>query len=92
MAFNGYRNFETWQFMLYFEDFICECLQEQQQEKDLKYNDVHEFVKYIINEMYNGADKNIIGSTFLNDVISDFLVKINIKEVVDNIAHALNIS
>jgi len=34
MACNGYRNVETWKFMVYFEDFLCETLIEQE-----KYNE-----------------------------------------------------
>ena len=34
MTCNGYRNVETWKFMVYFEDFLCETLIEQE-----KYNE-----------------------------------------------------
>ena len=88
MAFNGYKNFETWKFMLYFEEYLCEYLQEQQEQK-LNYQDIYKTVKYFINEMYNGADENNIGSAFLNDVIGDFLVEIDIKEVAEHLERDL---
>jgi len=91
MAFNGYKNFETWKFMLYFEDYLCEYLQEQQEQeqKPLNYQYIYKTVKHFINEMYEGADKNIVGSAFLNDVIGDFLVEIDIKEVAEHLERDL---
>lgn len=94
MACNGYRNVETWKFMVYFEDFLCETLIEQEKynEKQLDYKTVHNTVKYFIDEMRDGADKNIVGSSFLNEIINEYLNEIDIKEVVDNIANALEVS
>ena len=94
MSYNGFANFETWKFMLYFEEYLYDYLQEQQkqQEQKLNYQDVYKTVKYFISEMYDGADKCIVGSTLLNDVINSFLREINIKEVTDHLTHALGIS
>lgn len=93
MSYNGFANFETWKFMLYLEEYLCEYLQErqEQQEQKLNYQDVYKTVKYFINDMYDSADKNTVGYTFLNDVINSFLREINIKEVTDHLAHALEI-
>ena len=91
MEFNGYRNRETWLFMTYFEDFLTETLHEQQQEKEIKYSDVEKYVKYLIDEMYNGSNKFIIGSKLLDYIINEFLDEIDIKEVTDHIAHALDV-
>ncbi|MFS8652828.1 MAG: hypothetical protein FWJ66_13120 [Caldibacillus sp.] len=60
--------------------------------KRLDYKTVHNTVKYFIDEMRDGADKNIVGSSFLNEIINEYLNEIEIKEVVDNIAHALGVS
>src|SRR5690606_2968849 len=91
MSYNGYTNFQTWKFMLYLEEYLYECLQEQkeQQEQKLNYQDVYKTVKHFVNDMYDSADKNTVGYTFLNDVINSFLREINIKEVTDHLANAL---
>lgn len=90
MAYNGFTNFETWKFMLYLEEYLCEYLQEQKQK--LNYQDVYKTVKNFINDMYDSADKYTVGYAFLNDVINSFLSEINIKEVTDHLAHALEVS
>ena len=41
--------------------------------------------------MRDGADKHIVGSSFLNEIINEYLNEIDIKQVVDHIAHALEI-
>ena len=92
MACNGYRNVETWKFMIYFEDFLCETLLEQYDEKELDYKTVHDTVKYFIDEMRDGADKNIVGSSFLNEIINEYLNEIDLEGVVNNIAHAIGVS
>lgn len=89
MSYNGFTNFETWNFMLYFEEYLYEYLQEQQEQ--LNYQNIYKTVEYFVNEMYDGADKHIVGSTFLNGIINSFLNQINIKEVAEHLAHALGV-
>ena len=86
MAFNGYRNFETWKFMLYFEEYLYGILREQ---NITDYKNIYNAVKIFVEEMYDSVDKNNTGSSFLNDVIGDFLTNIDIKEVAEHLEQDL---
>lgn len=91
MAYNGYRNYETWLFMLYFEHDIYEILKEQQEHENEKINDstVYETIEYIIDEMRDSIDNVEYGYPFVKDLLNASFAEIDKKEVADTILEML---
>lgn len=92
MAHNGYKNWETWMFMMYFGDYLYEVLQdqqEQQEQNDLDFQTVYETVASFIDEMYDSVDENRLDGAFLNDLLNGMLRAIDIKEVAHVLAQEL---
>lgn len=85
MAYNGYKNYETWLFMLHFGDYLYETLKEQREynEVNLDYQTVYNTVEYIIDEMYDGINNVSVGSAFLNDLLNASLSAIDIEGITD---------
>lgn len=86
MSFNGYKNYETWLFMLYFKDYLYTILQEHDEIND---QIVYEMVEDFIDEMYDSIDENKAGRLFLNDLLNASLNAIDVKEVADVLAKEL---
>lgn len=86
MSYNGFRNWETWVFMLYFEEYLHETLQEYEK---IDYQTVYDTVEAFIDEMHNSVDDEKIGSAFLNDLLNASLDSIDIHEVTETLIEDL---
>ena len=91
MSYNGYKNFETWLFMLYFEHDIYGILKEQQEHEneEINYSTVYETVVYILNEVSESIDRIEFGYAFVKDLLNASFEEIDIKEVADTITQQL---
>ena len=91
MAFNGYRNYETWAFMLYFEDYIYETLREQQEyeNQEINYEAVYNMVEAIIDEISESIDRIEYGYAFVKDLLNASLGEIDIHEVAETLMENL---
>lgn len=85
MAYNGYKNYETWLFMVHFGDYLYEYLKEQQEydEVSLNYQTVYNTVNSIINEMHEDIKKVSLGSAFLSDLLNPSLSVIDVERIAD---------
>lgn len=90
MAYNGYRNFETWLFMLYFEHDIYEIVKERHQNEKINYETVYETVEHIIEEISESIDRVEFGYAFVKELIGAALSEIDKKEVADHVIRDLN--
>ena len=90
--YNGYTNFETWLFMLYFEEDLYEHLREKQEyeKEEITFATVYETVGAILDELSNSIDKVEYGYAFLKDIVDASLSSINVKEVADHLIRELN--
>ena len=91
MAFNGYRNYETWAFMLYFEDYIYETLKEQKEyeNQEIDYETVYNLVESILDEMRDSIDNVEYGNPFVSDLINAAFSEIDKKEIAETILEQL---
>lgn len=84
MSYNGYKNWETWLFMVHFGDYLFESLKEQKEyDDDFNYKTVYNTVESLINELNEGINNVPVGGAFLNDLVSASLGEVDIKEVAD---------
>lgn len=92
MAFNGYRNYETWAFMLYFEEYLYEILKEQQEynDEEITYSTVYETVEHILDELSDSVDRVEFGYPFIKDMLNAAFSEIDKKEVADHLIETLN--
>lgn len=91
MSYNGYRNFETWAFMLYFEHDIYELVKEQKEyeNQEINYETVYNTVEYIIDELSESIDRIEFGYAFIKDIVSASLRSIDKEEVAETILEML---
>ena len=91
MAFNGYRNYETWAFMLYFEDYLFETLKEQQEynDEEITYSTVYETVEHILDELSESVDRVEFGYPFIKDMLNAAFSEIDKKEISETILEML---
>lgn len=89
--YNGYSNFETWLFMVYFENDLYEILREKQEyeKEEINFATVYETVEAILDELSNSIDKVEFGYPFLKDIVDASLSSINVKEVADTLMQDL---
>lgn len=90
MSFNGYRTYETWAFMLYFEDYIYETLKEQKEyeNQEIDYETVYNMVESILDETRDSVD-NVEGNPFLSDLINAAFSEIDKHEITETILEQL---
>lgn len=84
MSYNGYRNWETWAFMLHFGDYLFETLRERQEEEKLDYQQVYDMVESLVDEMSDSVKS--LNNQFLNDIVAATLGEIDVKEIADLLA------
>lgn len=91
MAFNGYRNYETWAFMLYFEEYLYELLKEQQEDNDeeITYSTVYETVEHILDELSESVDRVEFGYPFIKDMLNAAFSEIDKREIAETILEML---
>ena len=91
MAFNGYKNFETWAFMLYFEEYLYESLKEQQEynDEEITYSTVYETVEHILDELSESVDRVEFGYPFIKDMLNAAFSEIDKKEISETILEML---
>ena len=83
-TFNGYTNYETWNFSMHYSDYLQETIQDYQDQTNerLEYGQIHDMVNgemdYIIEEME-------ITDGFINDMIGMAFQRIDIHQIVTNI-------
>lgn len=86
MSYNGYRNFETWLFMLYFEHDIYELLKEHD---EIHYSTVYSTVEYILEEIKDNVDNIEFGYAFVKDLVNAAFAEIDLHEVTETILEQL---
>lgn len=84
MSYNGYRNWETWLFMVHFGDYLFETLRERQEEGEkFNYQEVYNTVESLIYEMLDGVENIHIGGSFLKDLLNASLNEVDVEEIAD---------
>ena len=89
MSFNGYKNYETWAFMLYYEEYLYDLLKEQQEQEEINYSTIYNTVEAFIDEISESIDKVEFGYAFVKDILNVSLEEIDIHEVTEHLEHAL---
>lgn len=83
-TYNGYTNYETWNFMMWEGDMLQDWAQDLQdeQEKKIEYGQVYEMVNGHIDQMIEELN---ITSGFAGDMLSMGIQRINIHEISEKI-------
>lgn len=90
--YNGWSNWETWNFMLWYGDSLFDLVDEQKDEMEhLNHDEFYRWVYDIVSSFTEGIKNayETIPAGFINDVISHSFTKINIIEIVDDIIENL---
>jgi len=85
-GYNGWANYETWNFMLWHGDTLEEMISEYKEgldeDEELDYGRIHVMVNgYIDNEIENMPELD----GFLSDVIGKSIQQIDIHEITSNL-------
>lgn len=83
---NGWTNYETWNFMLWYGDYFQDLLQEMKDEgQELTHEQVYEMIEEHIDQMLD--EKELKG--FLGDIVGHAVQQINIHEIVEELLEVL---
>ena len=86
-TYNGWANYETWNFNLWEGDFLQNDIEEIQNDTDeiLDYGQVLEIVKGHLDNVLENQEENDITTGVLGDLLSHAIQKIDYHEVAQNI-------
>lgn len=86
--YNGWANYETWLFNLWYGDYLHETVEELREEAKLREENEIEYgtVYYIVNGFIDQIleDANL-GNGFLSDAIGYVIQKVDVHEIAENL-------
>jgi len=85
-TYNGWTNYETWNFNLWYGDILDEMVSDYhdnlESDETLEYGQVYEMVNGFIDDILEEMDYE---ANFIGDIIGHAIQQINIHEITENI-------
>jgi len=85
--YNGWTNYETWNFMLWYGDYLQEMVTSyngdlEEGEEKLDHGRTHVIVEGFIDDFLENSE---IEASFLSDVLGKCIQSVNIHEIVEHL-------
>lgn len=90
-GYNGYANWETWNFMNYESEYLFDMVMEYAEDsglQEVEYGQVYEIIDGYIDEMLEIQDVPTDG--FIGDIVSHVLSDIDVHGIAETICEEVN--
>jgi hypothetical protein len=86
---NGWTNWETWNFNLWYGDYLTESAKEYQEDREskLEYEEVYNIVNGFVDQLLEDLT---LESGFFSDAIGNAVRMLNLYELTEHILNSIN--